>query len=434
MSGDGIACTARCFLEPLGSSVCCGIVRNLGALAEASAANRATNSDAKSPMILNATFESLGISPPLLASLRKQGIENPTPIQMTAIPRILSATDLFVHAETGSGKTLAFLLPLLSSVDTSAADIQVVVLAPTHELALQIHRVCTDTAQLATLSVRALLLIGGTSKERQLEKLRKKPHIIVGTPGRVAELVEMRKLKLHKVKSLVIDEADTLLLSENLAEVRRILKALPRERQLIFVSASRSKGADELIREISDRVEVAEGSRTAIAPSIAHYYLFCEERDKPDLVRSALHSFDAQRAIIFVHRNETAEIIAAKLAHHKFPAVDLHGAREKQARQSAMEQFRTGKIRALIASDVAARGLDIQDVSHVINLDPPTESKAYLHRVGRTGRAGKKGIALTLLTESQRRLVRRFESELSISMQQVRLRHGNVEQIAAATE
>lgn len=372
------------------------------------------------------TFNELGMMPSLVAALAKQGITEPMPIQAEALPVLLAGKDAYLNSETGTGKTLAYLLPLFCRIDPALAATQVVVVAPTHELAIQIQRQSCDLAQNAGLPIRSLLLIGGTSLPRQLDKLKKKPQVVIGSPGRILELIVMGKLKMHTVRSLVMDEADRLLIADSLASVRSLIQAAPRQRQLIFVSATEQ---DECSREVAGLAPERVMLRTAAAPvnpNIEHLYLVCEERDKPDVLRKLLHALKPVRSIVFVHRNESAELVAAKLAHHKIAVADLHGACDKSERKKAMDDIRSGRIHVLIASDVAARGLDIRSVTHIFNFDIPTQSKAYLHRVGRTARAGAKGQAVSLMTEQEVRLVRRYQSELGIAMTLVQVREGAV--------
>nr|WP_298721397.1 DEAD/DEAH box helicase [uncultured Steroidobacter sp.] len=372
------------------------------------------------------TFTELQLAPELIAALTKQQITRPTPIQSAALPVLSAGRDAYLHAETGTGKTLAYLLPIFGRIDTDQAATQAVIVAPTHELALQIHRQCGELAQNAGWPVRSLLLIGGTSTERQIEKLKKKPHVVVGSPGRIAELLGRGKLKAQHLRSIVIDEADRLLSDESLVAVRAIIQAAPRNRQLIFASATLETQSMTVAREWAPELLMLQAAAAAVNENIEHFYLICEERDKPDELRKLLHALTPERAIVFVHRNEVAERIALKLAHHKIPAADLSAALYKEDRKRAMEGFRKGTIRVLIASDIAARGLDIKGVTHVFNSDVPTSSQAYLHRVGRTGRAGAKGLAVTLMTEIEARLVRRYQEELGIDMQCVRMREGKL--------
>jgi superfamily II DNA/RNA helicase len=372
------------------------------------------------------TFTELKLAPELIAALDKQQISEPTPIQSAAVPVLLAGRDAYLHAETGTGKTLAYLLPIFARLDTAQAATQAVIVAPTHELALQIHRQCCDLAQNAGWPVRSLLLIGGTSTERQIDKLKKKPHVVVGSPGRIAELLKKGKLKAQHVRNIVIDEVDRLLSEESLIAVRAIIEAAPPARQLIFASATLEHQSTAIAKEWAPELLILQAGAAAVNENIEHLYLVCEERDKPDELRKLLHALTPERAIVFVHRNDVAEKIALKLAHHQIPAADLNAALHKEDRKQAMDGFRKAEIQVLIASDIAARGLDIKGVTHVFNFDVPTMSQAYLHRAGRTGRAGAKGVAVTLMTEVEARLVRRYQEELGIDMQRVRMREGKM--------
>ena len=377
------------------------------------------------------TFPQLGLDPRMVATLEKQRITSPTPIQSMALPAIAAGESVYLHAETGSGKTLAYLLPLFSRIHTGQPGPQVLVLAPTHELAIQIQKQATDLATGSGTPVKTLLLIGGTSLDRQLEKLKKKPHLLVGSPGRIQDLIRSGKLKPAPLRAVVLDEADTLLGSESHETLLRILGSTPPARQLVFVSATTQPACTETVLQLAPACRFLEPAPEPVNPLIDHAFLVCEERDKPEVLRKLIHAAQPERALVFVHRHATAEEVAAKLSHHQLPAADLHGAYRKDDRKRAMEDFRAGRVRVLIASDLAARGIDIQGVSHVFNLDAPSQSKAYLHRTGRTGRAGVPGKALSILTAPETRLVRRYAQELGIQIREVRLRNG---QIQPATE
>ena len=372
------------------------------------------------------TFTDLLLPTELIAALAKQQISDPTPIQSAAIPVLMAGKDAYLNAETGTGKTLAYLLPLFTRIDPAQAATQVVIVAPTHELAIQIHRQSCDLAQNAGRAIRSVLLIGGTATDRQIEKLKAKPHVVVGSPGRIVELIERGKLKTPHIRSIVIDEADRLLHDESLERIQKIVSMAPPARQLIFASATIESQTRQVMGTLSPDAEMLCPGTVAVNENIEHLYLVCEERDKPDVLRKLLHAFDVPRSIVFVHRNDVAERVAAKLAHHKLVVADLNAELNKMDRKQAMDGIRSGAIRIMIASDLAARGLNILGVTHVFNLDVPTMSKAYLHRVGRTGRAGAKGTAISLVTEIEARLVRRYEQELGITIQCVRVRDGRV--------
>jgi len=370
------------------------------------------------------TFPETGLPPAMVDALAKEAITEPMPIQAAAIPLLLTGKSAYLNAETGTGKTLAYLLPLFCRVDPALEATQVIVVAPTHELAIQIQRQAGLLAQNAGLPVRSILLIGGTAMQRQLDKLKKKPHLAIGSPGRIRELIGMGKLRVHAVKSIVIDEADRLLIDESLESVRLIVRACPRESQRVYVSATERPEATREAQAQAPGLAMIRAGAAPVNPNIEHLYLVCEERDKPELLRKLIRALNPAKSIVFVHRNLRAEIVAGKLAFHHLAVADLHGAFDKTERKKAMDAFHGGKAQVLIASDIAARGLDFEGVTHIFNLDMPSESKAYLHRVGRTARAGAKGYAVSLMTEPEVRLVKRYEAELGITLHAAILREG----------
>ena len=372
------------------------------------------------------TFTDLQLPSDLIAALSKQQISEPTPIQSAALPVLLAGKDAYLNAETGTGKTLAYLLPLMGRIDPAQAATQVVIVAPTHELSIQIHRQSCDLARNAGRAIRSVLLIGGTATARQIEKLKSKPHVVVGSPGRMVELIERGKLKTTYLRAIVVDEADRLLQDESLKWIQKIISLAPPVRQLIFASATIEAQTRKVLATLSPEAVTLSPGTAAVNENIQHLYLICEERDKPDILRKLLHAFDVPRSIVFVHRNEVAERVAVKLAHHKLAVADLSAELDKLDRKRAMDGIRSGAINIMIASDLAARGLNIPAVTHVFNLDAPTMSNAYLHRVGRTARAGAQGTAVSLLTEIEARLVRRYEQELGIIMQCVKVRDGHI--------
>ena len=372
------------------------------------------------------TFSELSVSPALIAALARQDIQEPTPIQIAAVPALAAGQNLYLQAETGTGKTLAYLLPLFMRIDPSRAETQVVIVAPTHELALQIHRQACELALNVACPIRSVLLIGGTATDRQIDKLKSKPHVVVGTPGRLVELIERGKLKSAHLRAVVLDEADRLLSDECLHWVQKIFGAAPPGRQLIFASATIEPQTSQVLETLAPSTELVRAGVAAINQNITHLFLVCEARDKPEILRKLLHAFDVPRSIVFVHRNDMAEQVASKLSHHKLAAADLNSELSKMDRKRAMDGIRNGSIRVMISSDLAARGLNLPGVTHVFNLDVPTMSKAYLHRVGRTGRAGAKGTAVSIVTDTEARLIRRYEQELGISLQCVRLANGEI--------
>jgi superfamily II DNA/RNA helicase len=369
------------------------------------------------------SFDSFGLPEGLVQALDARSLNTPLPIQAAALPALMAGKSAMLVSRTGSGKTLAYLLPLLAGIDPDAMCVQAVVLAPTHELAMQICRLAADLSREAGLGIRVQSLIGGAATNRQIEGLKKKPHLVVGSAGRMIHLMELGKLKLRDATWLVLDEADRLLIEEGLEHIRRIAAGLGAGARFAFVSATEGPATTRVARELApdlERIRV----QADVNPNIRHCFLVCEERDKIDWLRKALRGLDPARALVFVHRGANAERIAERLEHHHLAVADLHGARDKFARQAALENFRRGRARVLIASDIAARGLDVAEVELVVNVDVPSQSRDYLHRAGRTGRAGAPGLVLSLMTEAERRLAGRYADDLGISVEPVRLVRG----------
>jgi ATP-dependent RNA helicase DeaD len=371
-------------------------------------------------------FNALGISPVWIDALTAEGISEPTDIQQHAIPVVMEGRDTYVSSETGTGKTLAYLLPLLERIDATVKNLQVLVLAPTHELALQIQQQARTLAQGAGSDIRSQVVMGGTSLRRLQEQLKAKPHLIVGTPERVLELIGMRKLKVHTLACVVIDEADRMLADPVLGTVQAILHATPRRRQLVFVSATQQAQSRQQAEALAPDLAMVDTGGDKVSSTIEHLYVVTEQRKKPELLRRLIHAMQPERALVFVHRNTRAEELAGKLAFHKIRAVWIHGAANKMVRKKALSAFRSGEAQVLISSDLSARGMDLPGVTHVFNLDPPTQSQDYLHRAGRTGRAGAAGCSVLLLDPRETRLVSRYARELGIKLQPIRLERGAV--------
>ena len=369
------------------------------------------------------TFDSFGLPPTLVQALQSRRLDTPLPVQEAALPVLMAGKSAMLVSRTGSGKTLAYLLPILAGINAESMHVQAVVLAPTHELAMQINRVATDLAKDAGLGVRVQALIGGAAVSRQIEGLKKKPHLVIGSAGRMTHLMELGKLKLKETVWLVLDEADRLLIEEGLEHIRKITGQLGPETRFVFVSATEGPATTRIARGLAPNLAFVR-AQDGISPAIRHCYLVCEERDKVDWLRKVLRGLAPERALVFVHRGASAERMAERLEHHQLSVADLHGAHDKFQRQDALDDFRKGKAQTLIASDIAARGLDIFGVELVVNVDVPSQSRDYLHRAGRTGRAGATGLVLSLMTEAESRLAKRYAQDLDITLEQVQLVRG----------
>ena len=372
-------------------------------------------------------FEALGIGTALCQGLYKQGIEMPTPIQQETIPLILKGGDVVGQSATGTGKTLAYLLPLLQKIDSGRRENQAIILAPTHELAIQIQRQIEEITKNAALAVTSAPLIGNANLARQIDKLKEKPHILVGSAGRILELIKKKKIASQAVRTIVLDEADRLLDEQNLDSVQAVIKTTLRDRQLLLFSATVSPAvlakAEAFLREPSIIRAVTE---ERVPQNIEHFYFVSEPRDKIEMLRKLIFHLQIRQALVFINKNDKLEETVEKLNYHGLPAAGLHGGSGKYDRKTAIEDFRRGKVKLLVASDLAARGLDIQGLTHVFNLDFPEDEKVYLHRAGRTGRAGKDGTTISLVTDKQALLLEEYAKKLKIGISAKTLSKGKL--------
>ncbi len=371
-------------------------------------------------------FKDLGVLAELEKALGVEGITEPTPVQIQAAKALFEGKDAFICSETGTGKTLAYLLPLLCKIELSVVGLQVIIITPTHELALQVQQQIQRLLQQSGLAIRSQVLIGETPIKRQTEKLKKKPQVVIGSTGRLLDLIKMKKLKVHTVKHIVMDEIDRLLIGESLKSIQMIIKSTLSERQLIFVSATEHNAYVKEAESLAKELIVVNAKSNQVNPDIAHLYFVAEERKKIDLVRSLIHAMQPERAIVFVHRNEKVDVLKHKLEYHKLKVSQIHKDCTKLERKKALDDFRGGRSTVLISSDISSRGLDIKGVSHIFNLDLPTKSDAYIHRAGRTGRAGASGTAVSLVTAQEVRTVQKHARQLKIKIEARMLKEGKV--------
>lgn len=372
-------------------------------------------------------FLELGLNKNLVDGLLKENISSPTDIQDKAIPLILDNKDIVGQSETGTGKTLAFLLPLFEKIDTQSKDLQYIILSPTHELCVQIQNEIKKLAKNSQIDVRSNLIIGNVNIKRQIENLKEKPHIIVGSSGRILELIGKRKIKCHNVKCIVIDEADKMLNKHNIDNVKKVIKSALRDTQILMFSATITENTLELGNEILKNPEIVRIKTKEIVNSdISHIYFECEYRDKIKYIRKIISSVNPKRAILFINSGFDVENLVEKLNFHSIKTVGLHGKSLKLERKKAIDDFAKGKANILISTDMSARGLDIKDVTHIINFDIPDNPKDYLHRVGRAGRAGEKGVAISLISEREKQFIDRFQKAYNIKIKLKDIYNGKI--------
>lgn len=356
------------------------------------------------------TFADLGLPAHALNTLTALGYETPSPIQAASIPALLAGSDVLGQAQTGTGKTAAFALPLLSRIDTDKRHTQALVLTPTRELALQVAAAFSRYAQ-GMRNLEVLSIYGGQAYGGQLKSLRKGPQIVVGTPGRVMDHLRKGTLMLDKLQTLVLDEADEMLRMGFIEDVEWILAQTPPERQTALFSATLPKAIQSIAhRHLTAPEEVRIAATRNEAESITQHYCMVHQREKNEALTRILDVAGFDAAIVFVRTRSATLEVAERLNAHGFASTALNGDIPQAQREMAVNNLKRGKLDILVATDVAARGLDVERISHVINYDLPFDAESYVHRIGRTGRAGRTGDAISLVTSREKRWLRTFEN------------------------
>ncbi|MGN7175746.1 RNA helicase [Paenibacillus sp. FSL R5-0490] len=356
---------------------------------------------------------------------KKSAFTQPTTIQAEAVPPALEGRDIIAESPTGTGKTLAYLLPVLEKIDPDKQAVQAVILASSQELVMQILSEIQKWAEGS--GIKAASFIGGANVKRQLEKLKKHPHIALGTPGRVLELIKQKKLKMHDVKTVVLDEGDQLLVKEHTQTVQNIVKSTLKERQVLLFSATLPPVVEQLAKELTADAEVirVEKDETIQAAGVDHIYFVAEARDKIKMLEKISRLEDI-KALVFVKDIGNLTVMAEKLDFKNISSSTLHSDLTKFDRQKAIKNFRTGNTNMLIATDVAARGLDIKGVTHVVHFDFPKDINQYVHRSGRTGRFGAGGTVISLVTEREERELKKMAKELGLTAEKKVMRGGQI--------
>jgi ATP-dependent RNA helicase DeaD len=362
-------------------------------------------------------FDSFGLSAPLMRAVAEVGFEEPTPVQREAIPLLLQGSDVIAQAQTGTGKTGAFALPIIEQLDPDVRHPQALVLAPTRELAVQVAQTFHKLGKYR--DVRVLAIYGGQPIDRQLRALRHPVDVIVGTPGRVMDHLRRETLSLDEVSMLVLDEADEMLNMGFIEDIEWILDHVPADRQTALFSATMPDQIARLAQKyLRKPVRVSIDAEHVTVPQIEQYYYEVHPRAKTEVLTRILDLETPASAIIFCRTKLGVDELAHQLQSQGYPAEPIHGDLSQAQRDRVMARFRSGQASLLIATDVAARGLDIPDVSHIFNYDIPGEPESYVHRIGRTGRAGRSGVAITLVSRRESRLLRIIERAIGQRIEQ----------------
>ena len=361
-------------------------------------------------------FLSLGISKELTDQLRAYGVAVPTPIQKQAIPLVMNGKDVIAQAQTGTGKTFAFILPILEKIDRNASHIQALIVAPTRELALQI----TEEIEKLIENIKGLAVLavyGGQDVDKQLKRLKRNPQIVVGTPGRLLDHIRRETVRLGETNFLVLDEADQMLHIGFLSEVEEIIKETPNTRQTLLFSATMPSEVRKLAEKHMQRPEYIQIEKTqGPAISVKQMAVHTTDRAKQASLIDLIETYRPFLAVIFCRTKRRVSKLYDALKAHGFSCDELHGDLSQSKREQVMKRFREAEIQLLVATDVAARGLDVEGITHVFNYDIPQDAESYVHRIGRTGRAGMTGLAVTFYSSADRPALDQIEKELSITI------------------
>jgi len=360
------------------------------------------------------SFDKLGLLPELLSAVKSQGYEKSTPIQEKTIPSILAGHDVLGNAQTGTGKTAAFTLPMLQLLkrnETKNKGIRALVLVPTRELAAQVEECVCNYGQ--NLDFRALCVFGGVPINRQLKALKLGVDILVATPGRLIDHLERKTVDLSNVEILVLDEADRMLDMGFINDINKIIAFLPVKRQTLLFSATHGKEVKKFIGEQLNNPDVVKvAGEKAAADQVKQVIYMVEKNRKRDLLAHLISTGDWKQVLVFTRTKHAANKLARQLENVKITASAIHANKSQNARTKALADFKAGEVRVLVATDIAARGIDISNLPHVVNFELPNSPKDYVHRIGRTGRAGVNGVALSLVSKEEKELLDKVEKFL----------------------
>lgn len=372
-----------------------------------------------------------GLSENIVHALEMQKITELTSIQQEVYRFISDNRDVVACSITGSGKTLAYLIPIINKLNHESKYIQSVILVPTQELAVQVHEQIMTIFKNANIALSSQFLIGDGNINRQAETLKNKPAIVVGTPSRVSQLIKMKKLRVHDVKTLVIDEADKLMDKTYYEAVMSIRKSLMKFTQVLLFSASIDKktrvAADNLtFKAVLIDTNKSNNKESVIPKTIKHIFILTDRRERIETMRKIAKAAQSNKTIVFINTKYDLEESLQKLEYHHYNVAALSGNQDKFEKKKALDGFKAGTIQYLLATDVAARGLQIDDVETVINVNLPEEPKEYLHRAGRCGRNGKNGLCISIITENELDKIKKYQKQFNINILQKRLYQGKI--------
>jgi len=380
---------------------------------------------------MQTSFETLQLKSELIKGLKAQNIVKPTAVQALTYPAFLEGKDLIVESYTGSGKTLAFLLPLFTKIKQEERANQALILAPTHELAHQIHEQIKRLATNSEMPITSTILMGEMSIEKQIDKLKNKPQILVGSPGRILDLISKKKINVTTLETVILDEADNLLESNQGATVKKLLHQIGHEVQVTLFSASMSEKVCALAAPFLHEPKLLQtASKTELNPLLSHLYLKTEVRDKFENLKKLLQTTNTQKALVFVSQHTDTSVLVEKLNYHGFTVATISGKLSKEERKNALTKFKSGKVKILLSSDLSARGLDVAHIDHIFHYDLALTPQDYLHRAGRSARNGENGTSISLITPKDLGMIRVLERTFQIQLEEVTLIKGRLKNLA----
>ncbi len=359
------------------------------------------------------TFKAYNLKEFIINNLSSSGIVIPSEIQHEAIPLILEEKDIIGKAKTGTGKTLAYLLPMIEKIDPEKKELQMLVLAPSKELSLQIQREAEMIIQ--DTNIRVQSIVEGMDLNRQLEKLKEKPHLIIATPGRLLHIIGLKKIKMHEIKTIALDEVDQILEQGSKEKVQSIIKNTLKQRQILSFSATLSQEAKDILNKLMKSPNFMNlDEAKPIPPEIDHQYLISKSPKKMDTLLELLKVIKPGKALVFINKNENVDRFVKGLHHLGFSVAGIQTRTKNQDRQHFLASFKKGKLKLLVTTDLFTRGMDFQDVTHIFNMDLPLNKVDYLHRAGRTGRMHKKGVVINIVRDREKFIMYKMMKQLNI--------------------
>ncbi|MBM7693690.1 superfamily II DNA/RNA helicase [Peribacillus deserti] len=372
------------------------------------------------------------LKPALQNNWEASGFKAPTTIQEKAIPPLLEGKDVIAESPTGTGKTLAYLLPVLNAINEENGSIQALILASSHELVMQINEEIQKWSKGSKISGASF--IGGANLKRQLEKLKKRPQVVAGTPGRINELIKQKKMKMHEVKTIVLDEGDQLLVPEHIGTIQNIVKSTLKDRQVVLFSATLPPQIEAHAKKMMSEPELVIVKREENIPSkVEHVYITADPRDKIKILEK-ISRLDSLKGLAFVKDIGSLSVLSERLEYNGVPHGVLHGESNKRDREASIKGLRTGEYSLLLATEVAARGLDVKGLTHVIHFDLPKTKEQYIHRSGRTGRSGAEGTVISIIAPNEERDLKRLARDLNLEIQPKTFYKGEISDIRSAAK